>query len=247
MIGRIVWFAALGAAALLTAALQVDLGARGRPQLAPLVPEPLRNYAQARIAADTLAAGKPQTALVEARKLVRRRPIPSEYLVLLAAAQARAGETKAAGRTIQIAGKRGWREPVAQEAVLRIALAADDRPEAARRYVALFLRNETPDALLREIAPAIVDTPGGEGRATMTAIVVRAERWRSLFLRRGVNVLPPAAFAAIATASLEQGAVFDCPSLERSITQLRRADAAAADRLALAGAGQCPTVAAPPL
>ncbi|WP_017665941.1 hypothetical protein [Porphyrobacter sp. AAP82] len=240
MIGRIVWLAALAGIALLTAGLQLDFGARGTPQLVPLVPEPLRNFAQVHVAMDALATKTPGVALAETRKLVRRRPIPSENLLLLAAAQARAGETETAGQTIQIAGKRGWREPVAQEAVLRIALAAGDRAEAARRYVALFLRNETPDALLGELGPAIVGAPGGEGQATMVAIVVRAERWRSRFLRRGVQVLPPAAFAEMATASLEKGADFDCRSLETSITQLKRSDAAAAAQLARAGARSCP-------
>jgi hypothetical protein len=59
---------------------------------------------------------------------------------LLAVAQAKAGNAEAAGLAIQIAGQRGWREPVAQEAVLRLALGAGNKPEAARRYAALFLR-----------------------------------------------------------------------------------------------------------
>lgn len=148
MISRIAWFAAIVIAALLTAGLQLDMRARTAPGLAPAVPAVLRNSAQTVVTRQTLAGGQTQRALAEAQTLVLRRPLPAENLLLLAAAQAGAGQQEAALRTIQIAGRRGWREPVAQEAMLRLAFANGDRPEAARRYAALFLRPATPDKLL---------------------------------------------------------------------------------------------------
>jgi hypothetical protein len=172
--------------------------------------------------------------------LVQRRPVPAEYLTLLAVAQAKAGEEQAAGLAIQIAGQRGWREPVSQEAVLRLALGAGDKAEAARRYAALFLRASTPDALLRDLGPAVFDAPGGAAQQTMVDIVVAGERWWPLYLQRGAQVMPPAAFAAVTAESIKRGAVFECVTLEESIAAIRQRDAAAAPPLAAAAAPKCP-------
>jgi hypothetical protein len=241
MIGRIIWFTALAAIAVLVSLLQIDKQSEKSPALAAAVPAPLRNYAQIRIAQAAVSGEDAAQALDEAQRLVRRRPVPADYLVLLAAGQAKAGQTEAALKTIQIAGKRGWREPVAQEAVLRIALAAGDKAEAARRYAALFLRGGTPDALLKELGPAVLDEPGGIGQQTLTAVVVGGERWWPVFLRRGPLVMPPAALAAIVKASMDKGARFDCAQLELAIRRVSQRDAAAGDALAAAvRAGHCP-------
>jgi hypothetical protein len=240
MIGRIVWFTALAAVALLTAALQIDMQSRRSPALADLVPEPLRNVAQVRITQAALDGEDSARALAEAERLVRRRPVPAEYLTLLATGQAKAGEVEKATQTIQIAGQRGWREPLAQEAVLRLALSAGDKPEAARRYAALFLRDQTPDRLLEELGPAVLAEPGGLGQQTLVAIVVGGERWHSLFLRRGARVMPPAAFSAIATDSIAKGTAFDCKALAASIDTLKQRDADAANTLRAAARRRCP-------
>mgnify|MGYP002654723223 CR=1 FL=1 len=239
MIGRIVWFAALAAIALLTTALQLDMQSKKAPGLAAVVPAPLRNEAQAQIVQIALTGKDAKLAVTEAERLVRRRPLPAESLTLLAVAQAKAGQMDAAGRTIQIAGQRGWRVPVAQEAVLRLALGAGDKPEAARRYAALFLRDQTPDSLLQELAPAVLGEPGGLGQQTLVAIVVGGERWHSTFLRRGVRVMPPAVFSAIAASSLLEGAAFDCGVLGQSIKALKQRDARAGENLAIAASGRC--------
>lgn len=244
MIGRILWLAALAAIAVLTTGLQLDRSARSDPAIAPLIPGPLRNYAQVAIAQFAVNAGDAETALAETQTLVRRRPVPAEYLTLLAAGQAKAGQEEAALRTIQIAGQRGWRDPAAQEVVLRLALAAGDTAEAARRYSALFLREGTPDRLLQELGPPVLDEPDGPGQRTLVAIVVGGERWQTQFLRRGVRVMPPAAFAAITAQSMKKGAAFDCGRLAQTIRTLARRDAAAGEALAAAaGEGRCPQLA----
>lgn len=240
MIGRIIWFAALAAIAAVTTALQLDKQSEAAPALAPLVPQPFRNFAQTQITASAAESGDPAVALAEAERLVQRRPLPAEYLTLLAIAQTKAGKAEAAGRTIQIAGQRGWRDPIAQEAVLRLALDAGDKAAAARRYAALFLRRDTPDALLAELGPAVLDEAGGPGRQTMVDIVVGGERWWELFLQRGAQVMPPAAFAAITADSLKRGAEFDCAVLGPSINTLKQRDAAAGAQLAAAAAERCP-------
>lgn len=87
----------------------------------------------------------------------------------------------------------------------------------------------------------MLDKPGGTGQQTLVRIVVGGERWHSLFLRRGSQVMPPAAFAAITTASMAQGAAFDCGQLGQAIKVLTRRDQAAGDALAgAARAGACP-------
>jgi hypothetical protein len=243
MIGRIAWFAALIAVALVTTALQIDKQAEATPALARIVPEPLRNYAQIRVTAAALESGDPQTALAEAERLVRRRPLPAENLTLLAVGQAKAGQDAKAAETIQVAARRGWREPLAQAAMLRLALANADRPEAARRYAALFLRDATPDALLLELGPAVLDGPETEAAAardTIIAVVVGGDRWHAAFLHRGARVMPPAAFAAIAQGSIARGVRFDCAMLKTSLGPLARRDAEAAARLRAAARRQCP-------
>lgn len=225
--------------AVVIAALQIDRQSDLTPALAPLVPAPLRNYAQPRIATDAIERANPATALFEAERLVRRRPVPAEYLTLLAAAQAKAGQAEAAATTIQIAGQRGWREPVAQEAVLRLALAAGDKPEAARRYAALFLRSATPNALLQEVGPMVLEETGGAGQRTLVDIISGTDRWNATFLRRGAQVLDPATFTDIAEAAVARGTQFDCSVLALTIQGLDRSDPASAERFRAAVGAQC--------
>ena len=239
MIGRIVWFAALLALAVVTAVLQLDRQSAMSPALAPLVPQAMRGYAQAQIAAAAAQGSDAGLALEEARRLVRRRPIPAENLTVLAVAQTKAGQVQQAGLTIQIAGQRGWRDPVAQEAVLRLALAAGDQAEAARRYAALLLRRETPDSLLSELAPQVLGEAGGPGQTTLVDIIIGTDRWDNAFLRRGAQVVPPAAFSEVAVASIGKGKFFDCTVLAQTIKGLGQRDAAASNRLLAAAAPRC--------
>ncbi|OBV11190.1 hypothetical protein [Erythrobacter dokdonensis] len=244
MIGRLTWLASLLAFAVLTAFLQIDRQADMTPSLAPTIPQPLRNYAQPRIAAAAAESTDTAKALEEAKRLVRRRPVPAEHLTLLAVAQTKAGQAEQAGMTIQIAAQRGWREPIAQEAVLRLALAAGDEPEAARRFAALFLRRATPNGLLQELAPAVLDQTNGPGQRTLVDIINGTDRWHNTFLRRGIQVMTPAAFADIATASMARGTQFDCAILSQTLKALRQTDAASADRVADAALEDCPQLGA---
>jgi hypothetical protein len=240
MMARILWLVLLAALASVTTMLQLDRQAEATPALAPLVPQPLRAYAQTKIAARAAERDDGAAALAEAQRLVQRRPVPAEHLTLLAIAQAKAGLTEKAGLTIQIAAKRGWRDPVAQEAVLRLALAAGDKSEAARRYTALFLRSATPNALLQEVGPAVLAETDGPGQRALVDIISGTDRWHDAFLRRGAQVMPPTAFADITLASMARGVRFNCGMLDQSIKSLRQEDAAAAQRIADAGDRQCP-------
>lgn len=241
MIVRIVWFVSLAAIALLTAGLQFDQRAAESADLAALVPEALRNASQTPIAEAALESKDSARALAEAQRLVQRNPVPAPGLIVLAAAQAEAGQPEQAAKTIQVAARRGWREPLAQAAMLSLALEAGDQPEAARRYAALFRREATPDALLVELGPKVLGEPGGAGRATFAEVIAGAERWHPMFLQRGLRVLPADAFAEIVALADEQGARFDCPALASTAEGLRRVDAAAAARLTPVIARRCPS------
>lgn len=232
MIGRIVWTASLVVIGALTAALQIDRQTELTPALAPMVPAPLRSYAQAQIALAAARSDAPAGAVQAAEDLVRRRPMPAENLAILAVAQAKAGDYQAAGLTIQLAGKRGWRVNMAQEAVLRFALDAGDKPEAARRYAALFRDQSTPNQKLIALAPQVLGEARGPGQETFATIVAAAPLWHAQFLQRGAQVLPPAVFGEVIGLALERRAQFPCDQLSAAIAALRDRDAAEADRLA---------------
>lgn len=238
MIARLAWYAAIFGLSMLIAALQIDRASERFPALAGLVPAPLRNFAQVHVAAEAAEGGGTAAALTEARRLVARRPVPAEHLTMLAVAQARAGDE--AALTVQSAARRGWREPLAQEAMLRLALAAGDSPEAARRYAALFVRSATPDAMLQTLAVPVLGDPGGPGRSTFAGIVAGAQRWHQLFLRRGPTVLPPDAFAEIIALALERGARFDCAELAAVIAPLARSGDQGVARVAEPLRSACP-------
>lgn len=239
MIARILWIAVLTAIGVVTASVQLDRQTRRTPVLATSVPEAARSSAQLAVAAYALSGDDPDYALAEAERLVRRRPLPAEHLRLLAQAQFAAGEVEQSSLTIQYAAQRGWRDPLAQESMLRLAIDAGDAPEAARRYAALFLRRETEDALLQEWAPQILSEPGGEGRKTLATIVGGAERWQNQFLHRGVRTMPPDAFAEIITTTAASGTRYDCKVIRQIETILEPRDAAAAAQIAEVIADQC--------
>lgn len=213
MIIRAIWWTFLGVIAIVTASVQLDRQSAVVTQIAPNVPSPARGFAQSQIVAQALLAQDNDRAVSEARRLVERRPIPAESLRLLAQAQFAAGQTDQSALTIQYAAQRGWRDPLAQESMLRLALAADDAPEAARRFAALFLFQGTDDALLEELAPMVLGQPGGAGRQTLTDIVAGAERWHPHFVRRGARVLPAEGFVEIVIEAAAQGAIFECDLL----------------------------------
>lgn len=238
---RIVWFVSLAAIALLTAGLQLDLLAARTPGLVPFVPEPLRSASQTAVTTAALVESDSAGSLAEAQRLVQRRPVPARSLVLLAIAQGKAGKPELASKTIQVAARRGWREQLAQEAMLRFALTAGDKPEAARRYAALFRREATPDALLVELSPQVLGEPRGAGRSTVAGIIAGADRWHQMFLQRGARVMPADAFAEIVATAADRGARFDCAALNNTAKGVRQRDVAAATQLAAVIARRCPS------
>ena len=84
---RWLWRIALGMLSLVAIGAQLDRASYLRPELAILVPQPFRSFAQPTTALVALATGDSTTARAEAQRLVRRRPIPAEHLFTLAMAR----------------------------------------------------------------------------------------------------------------------------------------------------------------
>lgn len=239
MIGRALWLLTLLAVAGVCVGVQLDRQSRKDPQLAAYVPEPFRSSAQRIVAASTIAAGSPEAGLAEARKLVERRPLPAEHLLLLTQAQVAAGEAEAGTITVQYAAQRGWRNPIAQQAMLQIALEVGDKPQAARRYAALFMIRGTEEELLKELGAQVLAEPNGEERAVLAEIVSGADRWHSTFLQLGARVMPPDAFTEIVQLNTGKGVRFECRRLEQAARTLSSRDETAGNKLAALTHKQC--------
>lgn len=239
MIAGTIWRMALIIIALVTIGLQFDRQTRRTVSIAENVPEMFRSAAQLPVAARALAGDDLDFALAQAERLVQRRPLPAEHLRVLAQAQFGAGQVEESALSIQYAAQRGWRDPLAQESMLRLALEAGNSPEAARRYAALFLRRDTQDALLEELGAQVLSEAGGEGRQTLITIVGGGDRWHGQFLNRGARVMPPDAFAEIITATIANGTTYDCQLLRRVERPVRARDEASADALRSAIDRQC--------
>ncbi len=239
MIGRIVWFAALIAVAMVTIGVQLDRQARVTPTLAAAVPEPFRAFAQARIASSAVIGDDPALALQETKRLVARRPVPAEHIRLLANAQFKAEQFDEGAVTVQIAAQRGWRDTLAQQAMLELALAAGDGAEAARRYAALMLNSETENALLTELGSRTFSEPDGAARTTFAEIVNGGERWHEFFLRRGARVMPTDAFIEIVNKAKAQGSRFNCQAITQTAKQMANSDPASSEQLTAAFSDDC--------
>ncbi len=208
------WIMALMLIGLVTTGAQIDRQARVSGDLATHIPSPFRAFAQERLATRALAGGEPGHAVAEARQLVTRRPLAAEHLRTLAIAQVLSQNDAASLQTLQAASRRGWRDPITQEAVLRLAIETGNHSEAVRRYAALMAMPNTSDALLTELGEAALHTP--EGRNTFAAVLAPAERWHRTFLRRGPKVLPPHVVAELIVEAQDQGARFDCAQLRQA-------------------------------
>lgn len=216
-----------------TAGLQLDRQSRYQPVYAAAVPEAFAAFALPHRVGAALNSGQPQLGLAQAELLVARRPMPALHMRLLSQAQFAAGDAQDAILTVQYAARRGWRDTAAQDAMLRLALSAGDKPEAARRYAALFIdrgANEEELALLAQ--DIFTGARGPEAIATFAEILTGAQRWHSIYLRKGPRTMPASAFAQITAQSAEAGVAFDCKLLRNAQKAIDKANDSAADNQA---------------
>ncbi|MEL6738467.1 MAG: hypothetical protein AAFO28_06035 [Pseudomonadota bacterium] len=231
MISRALWILAVIALGFVTVSVQLDRQARIAPARANSVPEPFRAFAQRHITAEALLAQNEALALKEARRLVARRPMPAEHLRMLSLAQFAAGESEQSVYTIQLAARRGWRDQPSQSTMLRLALAAGDQAEAARRYAALFSQGGVDESELKGLGDLVFGDESEEARAQFAQVVTDAARWQRIYLRKGPNVLPPEAFVDVTKRVTQAGVRFECDGKARAVQRLSRADKGSSEAL----------------
>lgn len=174
------WWLFFGLLAVLIVFAQLDRQSRYAPQFAGFVPDSLRYFGQAHVASAAIRQGSPEVAILEARKLISRRPLSAENLAILAAAQSQDGASTSALGTIQLAGRRGWREQGVQTSMLEISIASGDGQEAARRFAALFALNGVNEQI-EAVAPRVFAITGA--REELSRILASNPRWKDQYLR----------------------------------------------------------------
>lgn len=223
---RVLWFGTIAILAALATFAQLDRAARRTPAVSALVPQPFRSFAQEKLVISEVRTAPPAEALEMARTLVRRRPMPSEHLSLLAMAEQRMGRTQNAGVLIQQAARRGWRDVIAQQAMFDIALRAGADDEGARRLAAVWAL-QMPDVPVKEMTQRILGTE--KGRNAVATALVPPSSWRRFFLRSAGEAAPAEVAEVIAKAA-HNDADFECGQLSftaDTITRAGKPDAAA--------------------
>lgn len=222
---RYVWIGLMVVLAFLATGTQLDRQSRRTPMLAPVVPQMFRSFSQARQVLSTVRSAEPAEALAAAQLLVQRRPIPAEHLSLLAIATVRSGDNEKAYLLLQKAAQRGWRDSIAQQTMLDIAIKAGDLPEATRRLAALWGIRESQMPLAETTAKLLASA---DGRKAMAATMASNGRWTSAFLAQS-DAVAPQHLAETLVMAARQGARFECAPLQRIETAytLRKLDAEA--------------------
>ena len=178
MIARSIWYFAVLAIAVIAVGTQLDRQARRAPEVASYVPDAFRGFSQAPVVARHLGDKDADAASREARKLVARRPMRAENLRLLAQAQALSDQPRLAADSIQQAARRGWRDPIAQDAAMLIAIEAGNNVEAARRLAALWILSRDRQRL-SEISPIVL--ADAEARSEFDRLLGHSGRLRQRY------------------------------------------------------------------
>lgn len=208
---RKLWFCLMALLAIVATATELDRASRRIPQLAAVIPTPFRSFAQEQLARSTVRSDPPAAALDTARLLVRRRPVPSEHLSLLAIAEERAGQREQSGLLVQTAARRGWRDPIAQQAMFAIALNAGDAAESSRRLAAMWALRDN-QAPLQDLTAQLLAKP--EGRAALAGTIGTGGRWISPFLAAASEYKPVELAQTVALAAAK-GTRLDCRAMTR--------------------------------
>ena len=191
---KLLWWTVLALLAAIVLFAQIDRQSRYSPSAAALVPSSFLSFGQSHIAVAALREGSPAQALSETQELVTRRPLPAEHLALLAAAQAKHGFYEQSQGSLELAARRGWRDPGTQLALLEISIAADNGTEAARRFAGL-LATDGNDAAIRSTAQRVFAMQ--DARQEMARLLLNTPRWRARFESAGPQLLDEKTFREI--------------------------------------------------
>ncbi len=221
MIGRLGWILALLVVAVVTAFAQIDRSARFAPEFAAFVPAPFRGFAQARQVEQALVMRDADRAVERAKALVRNRPVPAENLTLLAQAELMSGDVANGLAALELAGQRGWREPLAQQTLAQAALMAGELDTASQRVVALLATGSVDRAAREQLVTGLATTP--EGRAAIANRLAERGHWQRNFVALGPTYLSAGTYADIILRAQGLGANVDCLSLAQAEGLLRQA------------------------
>lgn len=221
---RWLWRGLLALLAVVAVGAELDHASAARPQLAIAVPQLFRSTAQATIAALALTAKDGATARAEARRLVRRRPMPAEHLFTLAVADLRAGHPQEFTNDFRTASTRGWRYAPLQVAAAQGALQNNDLGGAANRVGALW-GSAADDPSTGPLTTALLTRPGGPEAFALP--LSQTHVWAGNFLASAAALAPPSAIVRTVDAAQRHGARFDCDSIERLNGQLAQKAAGA--------------------
>lgn len=208
------WLTLLIATGFIAINAQLDRQARRDPAYADSVLPPFRSFAQAVVVAHEVRDGPATRALADARQLVWQRPIPAEHLTLLALAEQRTGNQEGAIGAIQLAGSRGWRDGLAQQALLALALNGEPgdaaSAEAALRLTALWADGDDGQPLVQDTA-AVLATPAGQH--AFAARMAAGGKWTNTFLSQTAAAIAPESLAPTLAEAMRRGARFDCATI----------------------------------
>lgn len=209
---RWIWRAALAALALVAVAAELDRASYLRPELSVVVPKPFRSFAQPTTALLALATSDNATAQAEARRLVRRRPMPAEHLFTLAMGELRNGRPLAFAAAFRAASTRGWRYAPLQVTAAQAALASGDVRGAANRVAALWAADAN-DPSVAPLTRALLAAPGGPEAFAIP--LAHTHVWSKNFLGRARAYASPENALRTVLAARRAGARFDCAALKR--------------------------------
>lgn len=222
------WRALLGVAAVAATFAQFDQQSRSNTGLALLVPRPFRSQAAMQLTMLSLDIGNGQ-ALSEAETLLRHSPVPAESLTLYGIAANASGKPDLASRAVAAAAARGWREPIAQEAVFAAAMSAGNYQVALDRLVALWrigIRDERIVGLFQRLAGE------EDGRKAFVQRLRVDDAWREGFISWGRSHLRPQEFAQILSTGMAGSLAVECDELSDAASSLLRAgDLRAAEQI----------------
>ena len=109
----------------------------------------------------------------------------------------------------QMAARRGWRDPIAQEAQLRLALAAGDGAEAGRRLAALWARSRDMKKL-EELT--VLTISNRDALSSFAQMLAASPRWNQRVLDLGPGVLPSEQYEQIRLEAARHGAKLNPPA-----------------------------------
>lgn len=212
MIARTAWWGLVAVLMVVTAFAQLDRAARFSPELSAFVPAPFAGFAARHVATQALVAGDGPRAVAAAERLVRARPLPAEHLSLLAQAHTLADEGGPAIASLAEATRRGWRDPLAQQAAAQGALDQGLYEVAAQRVAAGLATGQLPEQTGAKLA-RLLDEP--EGREAFARLLANEGRWQdNAPTQMMLNAAPGDVAATLARAS-ELGARLPCETLRR--------------------------------